>query len=80
MALADVFAAAGDLEKAKMLLEQALELLSEHLRPRALDAGRRLADLLEQQGDTAGALKVLKRATEAASSAPAPMGTTTAAG
>jgi tetratricopeptide (TPR) repeat protein len=76
MALADIFAAAGDVEKAKMLLEQSLELLSEHFRPRALDAGRRLADLLEQQGDTAGALKVLKRATEAASSAAAPPGVT----
>jgi tetratricopeptide (TPR) repeat protein len=80
MALADVFAAAGDFEKAKMLLEQSLELLSEHFRPRALDAGRRLADLLEQQGDTAGALQVLKRATEAASSAPVSTTGTTAAG
>jgi tetratricopeptide (TPR) repeat protein len=78
MALADVFAASGDFDKAKMLLEQSLELLSEHLRPRALDAGRRLADLLEQQGDTAGALKALKRATEAASSTPVPTGTSAA--
>jgi tetratricopeptide (TPR) repeat protein len=70
MTLADVFSAAGDDVKAKMLLEQSLELLSEHLRPRALEAGRRLADLLEAEGDTAGALKVLKRATEAASASP----------
>jgi len=70
VSLADVFLAAGDRERPKMLLEQALELLTEHMKPMALEAGRRLADLLEQEGDTAGALAVLKRATEAASSSP----------
>jgi tetratricopeptide (TPR) repeat protein len=65
IALADVFGAAGDLERPKMLLEQALDLLLEHgLNASTLDAGRRLADLLEAEGDTAGALAVLKRATE----------------
>jgi tetratricopeptide (TPR) repeat protein len=69
--LADVFLAAGDRERPKLLLEQALDLMSEHLRPMVLEAGRRLATLLEEEGDTAGALRVLKRAAEAASSAPA---------
>jgi tetratricopeptide (TPR) repeat protein len=66
--LADVFLAAGDRERPKMLLGQALELLSEHVKPMALDAGRKLAALLEEDGDTAGALRVLKRAAEASSS------------
>jgi tetratricopeptide (TPR) repeat protein len=65
--LADVFLAAGDRERPKMLLGQALELLSEHVKPKALDAGRKLAALLEDDGDTAGALKALKRAAEASS-------------
>jgi tetratricopeptide (TPR) repeat protein len=68
--LADVFLASGDRERPKMLLGQALELLSEHFKPMALDAGRKLAALLEEDGDTAGALQVLKRAAEASSSAP----------
>jgi tetratricopeptide (TPR) repeat protein len=71
--LADVFLATGDRERPKMLLEQALELLSEYVKPMALDAGRKLAALLEEDGDTAGALQVLKRAADAASS-PAPVG------
>ncbi len=66
--LADVFLGVGDRERARMLLGQALELLIEHGARLALDAGRRLADLLQEDGDTAGALEVLKRATEAASS------------
>jgi len=70
--LADVFLAAGDRERPRMLLEQAIELLGEHLKPRVLDAGRKLAALLEEDGDTAGALQVLKRAAEASSS-PAPV-------
>jgi tetratricopeptide (TPR) repeat protein len=69
--LADVFLAAGDRDRAKMLLEQALQLLTEHLRPMALEAGRRLAALLEEEGDTVGALSALKRAAEAVSSVPA---------
>jgi tetratricopeptide (TPR) repeat protein len=70
VALADVFLAAVDRERPKMLLGQALELLSEHVRAAALDAGRKLAALLEEDGDTAGALQVLKRAAEATASAP----------
>jgi hypothetical protein len=54
-----------------MLLGQALELLSEHFKPAALDAGRKLAALLEEDGDAHGALQVLKRAAEASS---APVG------
>ena len=62
--LAEVFLAADDRERGRMLLGQALELLIEHGRRLAVDTGRRLAELLEQDGDTAGALEVLKRATE----------------
>jgi tetratricopeptide (TPR) repeat protein len=65
--LADVFLATGDRERPKMLLGQALELLSEHFKPMALEAGRKLAALLEEEGDTGGALQVLKRAAEASS-------------
>jgi tetratricopeptide (TPR) repeat protein len=64
VALADVFLAAGDNERSKMLLQQALELLCDHAPARAVEAGRRLADILEQEGDTAGALQALKRATD----------------
>jgi tetratricopeptide (TPR) repeat protein len=64
--LGDIFAAAGDGERAKMLYAQALDLLLEHARQYALDAGRRLADLLEAEGDTSGALRVLKSATVSA--------------
>ena len=72
MTLADVFLGAGDRERARMLLGQSLELLIEHGRRLAVDAGRRLADLLEEDGDTAGALEVLKRATQATASVRAP--------
>ena len=63
--LADVFLASGDRLRARMLLEQGLDNLIEHGNRFALDAGRRLAELLEADGDTAGALDVLKRATTA---------------
>lgn len=72
VALADVFVGAGELERAEMLYGQGLDLLIEHGKPFALDAGRRLADLLEQKGDAAAALAVFKRAA-AAASAPAPV-------
>jgi tetratricopeptide (TPR) repeat protein len=61
--LAEVFAAAGDGERARRLFEEALELLLAHRPRRALETARKLADLLEAQGDTAGALDVLTRAT-----------------
>ena len=67
VALADVFVVAGELERAEMLYGQGLDLLIDHGKPFALDAGRRLADLLEQRGDETGALAVLKRAAAAAS-------------
>jgi tetratricopeptide (TPR) repeat protein len=67
--LADVFLAAGDRERGRRLLEQGLDDLIEHGNRFALDAGRRLADLLESEGDTAGALDVLKRATSASATA-----------
>jgi tetratricopeptide (TPR) repeat protein len=71
LTLADVFATAGDRERSKMLLGQALELAAEYARPFALEIARRLAELLEAEGDTTGALQVLKRAAEAAAGAPA---------
>ena len=64
VALAEVFVAAGDEERARHLLEEALALLLEHRPRRALEAARKLAELLEGRGDTAGALAVLKRATD----------------
>jgi tetratricopeptide (TPR) repeat protein len=66
VALADVFRGVGDVNRAKMLLGQGLDLLLAHGPRRALEAARPLADLLEAEGDTAGALAVLKRATDAA--------------
>jgi tetratricopeptide (TPR) repeat protein len=68
--LSDVFLASGDGVRGRMLLEQGLDNLIEYGNRFALDAGRRLADLLEAEGDTAGALDALKRATEAAAAAP----------
>ena len=68
--LSDVFLASGDGVRGRMLLEQGLDNLIEYGNRFALDAGRRLADLLEAEGDTAGALEALKRATEAAAAAP----------
>jgi tetratricopeptide (TPR) repeat protein len=70
--LADVFSRVGDRDRAKMLLGQALDLATEHLKPFALDIGRRLADLLEEEGDTAGALQVLKRAADVSAGAGTP--------
>jgi tetratricopeptide (TPR) repeat protein len=71
LALGDVFVAADDRERAEMLFGQSLDLLSEHGKNHVLEAGRRLADLLEERGDAAGALSVLKRAAAVAST-PAP--------
>jgi tetratricopeptide (TPR) repeat protein len=72
VALGDVFTAADDLDRAQMLYGQGLDLLIEHGKRFALDAGSRLADLLEQRGDAVGALTVLKRAAAAASATPVP--------
>jgi tetratricopeptide (TPR) repeat protein len=66
--LADVFLATGADERALELYEKALDLLVENGRPHAVELGRRYADLLESRGDTAGALRVLRRATDAAAS------------
>ena len=59
MTLADVFGAVGDEPRARQLLEEALELLLVHRPRRALEAARKLADLLE--GRDPGALAVLAR-------------------
>jgi len=67
--LGDVFLGAGDSGRARMLYAEALDQLLDQGRRFAVEAARRLADLLEAEGDTAGALEVLKRATAAAGSA-----------
>jgi tetratricopeptide (TPR) repeat protein len=64
--LADVFVAVGDNERARALYGAGLDLLVEHGKPRVIEAGRKYADLLEAEGDTAGALRVLRQATNAA--------------
>jgi tetratricopeptide (TPR) repeat protein len=64
--LADVFVAVGDTERARALYGAGLDLLVEHGKPRVIEAGRKFADLLEAEGDTAGALRVLRQATNAA--------------
>ena len=71
VALANVFRAVGDPDRARMLLGQALELLMDYGAKAALDAARPLADLLEEEGDTAGALAVMKRAASAGAEATA---------
>lgn len=65
VALAEIFNAAGDRGRARMLLEQALDLLVDYGSNSALQAARPLADLLEADGDPAAALTVLRRATDA---------------
>lgn len=66
--LGDVYIASGDAERGRALLEHGLGVLVDEKHSLAIDAGRRLADLLEAEGDTAGALAALKRATDAAAS------------
>jgi tetratricopeptide (TPR) repeat protein len=65
VALAEIFTAAGDRDRAQMLLGQALDLLADYGSKLALEAARPLADLLEENGDPAAALAVLRRATDA---------------
>ncbi|HEY0416680.1 MAG TPA: helix-turn-helix domain-containing protein [Gaiellaceae bacterium] len=73
VALADVFRVVEDRDRAKMLLGQALDLLLAHGAVRALEAARPLAEILEDEGDTTGALSVLKRAAAAAAMPPVPV-------
>jgi tetratricopeptide (TPR) repeat protein len=65
VALAEIFRAAGDAARARMLLGQALDLLVDYGAKAALEAARPLADLLESEGDPSAALAVLRRATDA---------------
>jgi tetratricopeptide (TPR) repeat protein len=65
VALAEVFRAADDVDRARMLLGQALDLLVDYGSKLALEAARPLADLLESEGDPSAALAVLRRATDA---------------
>jgi tetratricopeptide (TPR) repeat protein len=64
--LGDVFLASGDRERARMTYGMAVDLLLEHGKPFVAAAGLKLSDLLEEDGDTAGALAVLRRATTGA--------------
>lgn len=64
--LGDVFLAGGDRERAKMTYGMAVDLLLEHGKPYVVAAGMKLSELLEEEGDTPGALAVLKRATSGA--------------
>lgn len=67
--LGDVFLASGDEERARMTYGMAVDLLSEHGKPYILAAAVKLSDLLEAEGDTAGALAILRRATSPAETA-----------
>jgi tetratricopeptide (TPR) repeat protein len=64
--LGDVFLAGGDRERARMTYGLAVDLLLEHGKPVVVAAAVKLSDLLESEGDTAGALSVLRRAAAAA--------------
>ena len=64
--LGDVFLAGGDRERARMTYGMAVDLLLEHGRPFVVSAGLKLSELLEAEGDTNGALEVLRRATSGA--------------
>jgi tetratricopeptide (TPR) repeat protein len=61
--LGDVFLASGDRERAKMTYGMAIDLLLEHGKPYVVATAVKLSDVLETEGDTAGALAVLRRAT-----------------
>jgi tetratricopeptide (TPR) repeat protein len=62
MLLGDVFRASGDSHRAVELYELAIELLEESGRSYLLEAGSRLAELLEELGHPDRAFRVLKRA------------------
>lgn len=64
--LGDVFLASGDRERARMTYGMAVDLLLEHGKAYVVSAGLKLSELLEAEGDTAGALAVLRRATSGA--------------
>jgi tetratricopeptide (TPR) repeat protein len=61
--LGDVFLESGDRERAKMTYGMAIDLLLEHGKPYVVATAVKLSDMLETEGDTAGALTVLRRAT-----------------
>jgi tetratricopeptide (TPR) repeat protein len=62
MLLGDVFHANGDADRAVELYESAIKLLEESGRSYLIEAGRRLAEVLEELGRPADALAALKRA------------------
>ncbi len=65
MLLADVFRADGATGRAIELLELAVSILEEHGKPYLIEAGTRLAELLEETGRPEAALEVLKRSISA---------------
>jgi tetratricopeptide (TPR) repeat protein len=69
MLLGDVFRASGDPNRAVELYELAIELLEESGRSYLLEAGSRLAELLEELGHPDRAFRVLKRAIASQASA-----------
>ncbi len=79
MLLGDVFRAGGDHERAIELYELALELLEESGRSYVVEAGRRLASLLEDLGRPQEALAVLKRALAGEAGTPLAVSTPAAA-
>lgn len=63
VALGDVFDGVGEQDTARDLYERGLKLLTKQGRPYVVNAARRLAKILEEEGDTEGALAVLMKAT-----------------
>jgi tetratricopeptide (TPR) repeat protein len=63
IALGDVFQTVGEQQTARVLYEKGFDLLSELGAPYVVTAARRLAELLEKEGDTRAALAVFKKAT-----------------
>ena len=70
--LGEVFRQSGDRARAIELLELAVELLEESGKPYVLEAAGKLADVLEESGDSQQALAVLRRAVHAGSDARVP--------
>jgi tetratricopeptide (TPR) repeat protein len=62
--LADVFAAVGDVARARELYELAIETLERHGAPYLADAYTRFAELLEREGSAGEAFEMLKRAVQ----------------
>lgn len=71
--VADTFAAAGDRLRAKEFYEKAVNMLSLDGRPYLVEVAGRYAEFLEDEGDTAHALQVLKSAIRPRTDSPTPL-------